>query len=569
MLAHSTPSTPLNNAIMKVQIKQAKLEKFPCDLLVLKWVQGQKMDGSTGAVDRALGGLIFKMMKEEGFKGKEGEVMTFPVVGRKIGARKVMVLGLGEQKNVTVDCLRRSAARIVKEARRQHARRVGTIFMGTGAAGIDPVRSRARAEGASPLRTAGAATSNGIDPFVAAKAITEGALLGRYTYTKYKSKEVRRDSVFPSELVIVTAGVHEKALVHNPSQPPQNSRGGEKFKIVEAERGIREGKIYADATIFSRDLVNEPASNMTPRDLADMAEGLAKDVAGMEVKIYDKNEIEEMGMGAYLGVAKGSDHPPYFIHLTWRPRTANSKTKTQRIAIIGKGITFDSGGLSLKPAGSMESMKTDMAGCAAMLGIFSALPKMKPNVEVHGISAVCENMPSGRAMKPGDIVRTMSGKTIEVLNTDAEGRLTLADALTYARRLKPQAIVDLATLTGACIVALGEEVAGYMGNNRELLDGVKKVAENAGERIWELPLVDEYREFIKSRVADYCNITPGKKGAGAITAGLLLQEFAGKTPWVHLDIAGPAWAEKEVIPYMSIGGTGFGVRTILELLKTM
>ncbi|MBI2551785.1 leucyl aminopeptidase [Candidatus Uhrbacteria bacterium] len=540
---------------MKVKIQQGRIEKFACDLLVVKWVMGQKMDGSTGAVDKALRGLISKAMKEDGrFKGKEGDVLVFPIHDKRIAAKRIMLLGLGEQKNVTVDCVRRSAARIVKEARKCRAKRVATILIGTGTAGIDP--------------------------FTAAKAMTEGALLGGYVYHKYKSEEAREEAAFPGEFVMMTAGVHEKAVFHNPSAPtPPNlpsgrggKLGGEALKIREAERGVKEGELYAQATIFARELVNEPASNMVPKTLADTARGLAKGVSGIAVKILNRGQCEKLGMGAYLGVAKGSDHEPYFIHLVYKPSGSNHKSqitnhKLERIAIVGKGITFDSGGLSLKPSQHMETMKLDMAGCAAMLGVFSVIAKLKPNVEVHGISAVCENMPSGRAQKPGDIVRTVSGKTIEVLNTDAEGRLTLADAFGYVNKfVKPDAMVDLATLTGACMVALGEEVAGYMGNDRALLDSVKKAAESAGERAWELPLVEEYKEQTKSHVADFSNITPSRY-AGAITAGLFLEHFVDKTPWVHVDIAGPAFAEKEVIPYNPRGATGFGVRMMLELLK--
>ena len=562
---------------MKVRIQQGKLEKFNCDLLVVKWVQGQKMDGSTGTVDKALRGLISIAMKEDGrFKGKEGDAIVFPIHDKRIAARKIMLLGLGEQKNVTVDCVRRSAARIVKEARRQRAKKVATILIGTGTAGIDP--------------------------FTAAKAMTEGALLAGYAYNKYKSEEAREDAAFPSEFVMVTSGVHEKATLHNPSAPtPPNlpsGRGGkigeELLKMKEAERGIKEGELYAQATIFARELVNEPASNMVPKHLAEVAREIVKEAggvvynpspppltlrggkSGLEVKILNRAQCEKIGMGAYLGVAKGSEHEPYFIHLTYKPPLLNPPPQggrkndgVKKIAIVGKGITFDSGGMSLKPAQYMETMKCDMAGCAAMLGVFSVIAKLKPNLEVHGISAVCENMPSGRAMKPGDIVRTVSGKTIEVLNTDAEGRLTLADAFGYVNKfVKPDAMVDMATLTGACVVSLGEEVAGYMGNDRALLDRVKAAAEKGGERVWELPLVEEYREQIKSHVADYSNITPSRY-AGAITAGLFLEAFVEKTPWVHLDIAGPAFAEKEVIPYMPKGATGFGVRTMLELLKGM
>ena len=477
---------------MKIRIQQGKLEKFPGDLLVLKWVMGQKMDGSTGAVDKALRGVLDRMIKAEGFKGKEGEVLVFPTLG-KIPAKKIMLLGLGEQKNVTVDGVRKAAARVVKEARRQKAKKVSMIFIGTGTAGIDS--------------------------FSAAKAITEGALLGNYVYDKYKSKVAQAEAKVPQELVIVTSGVHEKA------------QGSEREKIREAQRGIQEGELYAQAAIFARELVNEPASNMVPKTLAEVAVKIVKEAGGvvhnpssppltlrggdngipplklrggaggvMSVRILNRAQCEKLGMGAYLGVARGSDHEPYFLHLVYKPPHLASghplpqgegRVRAKRIAIVGKGITFDSGGLSLKPAQHMETMKLDMAGCAAMLGVFSVLTQIKPNVEVHGISPVCENMPSGKAMKPGDIVRTISGKTVEVLNTDAEGRLALADAFGYvAKYIKPDAMVDLATLTGACMVALGEEVAGYMGNDRALLERVKAAAESAGERVWELPLVE-------------------------------------------------------------------------------
>ncbi|MBI4135368.1 leucyl aminopeptidase [Candidatus Uhrbacteria bacterium] len=524
----------------KVKVQSGRLEKFGCDLLVVKWVQGQKIDGSTGAVDRALRGVLGKMIKAEEFKGKEGEVLVFPTLG-KIPAKKIMLLGLGEQKNVTAEGVRKAAARIVKEARRQKAKKVGMVFIGTGTAEIDP--------------------------FLAAKAITEGALLGAYTYTKYKSAEAQKEMAYPSELSIVTYGVHEKF------------QGQEKEKIRSTQSGIREGELYARAAIFARELVNEPASNMFPKTLADIARAFAKSSKDIELKILNRAQCEKLGMGAYLGVAKGSDHEPYFLHLVYRPKISGGRTsdptevrphKVKKVAIVGKGITFDSGGLSLKPSQHMETMKLDMAGCAAMLGVFSAITELKPNVEVHGISPVCENMPSGKAQKPGDIVRTISGKTVEVLNTDAEGRLALADAFGYvAKFVKPDAMVDLATLTGACMVALGEEVAGYMGNNPELLEQVKKAAQEAGERVWELPLVEEYREQTKSHVADLSNVTPSRY-AGAITAGLFLEEFVDKKlSWVHMDIAGPAFAEKEVIPYHPKGATGFGVRTMLELLKNL
>jgi leucyl aminopeptidase len=238
----------------------------------------------------------------------------------------------------------------------------------------------------------------------------------------------------------------------------------------------------------------------------------------------------------------------------------------KKVALVGKAVTFDSGGLSLKPANGMMTMKCDMAGAAAVIGLFTALEALQPNVEVHGIYGACENMPSGKALRPGDIVRAMNGKTIEILNTDAEGRVTLADTLTYATKQNPDAIVDLATLTGACLVALGEQIAGLMTNNEKLAKEIQSSAKKAGERIWELPLPDDYKADLKSEIADYKNI--GGNWGGAIDGGLFLQEFVGSIPWVHLDIAGPAYAEKPFTPYERHGGTGFGVRLLLEWLKS-
>jgi leucyl aminopeptidase len=267
-----------------------------------------------------------------------------------------------------------------------------------------------------------------------------------------------------------------------------------------------------------------------------------------------------MGMGAFLGVAAGSLQPPQFIHLTYTP----SGKARRRVAVIGKGITFDAGGLDLKTADGMLRMKDDMSGAAAVLATMRALPALAPPVEVHGLIAATENMPSGSAFRPGDILKAMNGTTIEIGNTDAEGRLTLADAIAYANaRIEPDEIVDLATLTGACVVALGPLCSGLLANNQALSDRLRAAADQAGERIWPLPLIEEYRDHLKSDVADLNNVGP--RGGGAITAGLFLKEFAGDTPWAHLDIAGPAFTEKD-LPLAPKGATGVAVRTLLAYL---
>jgi leucyl aminopeptidase len=280
----------------------------------------------------------------------------------------------------------------------------------------------------------------------------------------------------------------------------------------------------------------------------------------LKLRIYDRDACRKLGMGAFLGVAAGSEQPPKFIHLTYAPRSRARK----RVAVVGKGITFDAGGLDLKSAEGMLRMKDDMSGAAAVLGIMHALPRLRPTVEVHGLIAAAENMPSGSAIRPGDVLRAMNGTTIEVGNTDAEGRLTLADALCYAnRQVKPDEIIDMATLTGACVVALGPLCAGLFTNEKSLGDRLLAAAEEAGERLWPLPLIEDYREFLKSDIADLNNVGP--RGGGAITAGLFLKEFAGSTPWAHLDIAGPAFSEKD-LPLAPKGGTGVAVRTLLSYL---
>jgi leucyl aminopeptidase len=310
---------------------------------------------------------------------------------------------------------------------------------------------------------------------------------------------------------------------------------------------------------LARNWVNDSANYVTPTFLKEQAEK----TPGLSCNILDFDQIKKLGMGAFELVAKGSDQPPYLIHLSYKP----DSNATKKIALVGKGITFDSGGLSLKTAAGMETMKMDMAGAAAVIAIMKAIAQLKNlPVEVHGFIPTCENMPSGHSSKPGDIVTTMNGKTVEVNNTDAEGRLILCDALTYAQKeVNPDEIMDLATLTGACITALGKAAAGIMGTHDDLINRVRSAGEQAGEKLWQLPLYDEYKSFLKSEVADLINA--GAKGeAGSSAGGMFLKEFIDKgRAWAHLDIAGPAWLTSEV-PEIPKGGTGFGVRTLLYYL---
>jgi len=359
------------------------------------------------------------------------------------------------------------------------------------------------------------------------QAVVEGIALALYEYKRYKSRNHKA-------LKLATVRVDGDA------------------------DAIRRGEVYARATCLTRDLVNEPPSVCTPRYLADAARRIA--VKGVKAQVFDEKKIAKMKMGGLQGVAIGSTEPARFVHLTYR---APGARKT--IAIVGKGITFDSGGLCLKPADGMLNMKDDMSGAGAVIGVFSALSELKPRVNVHGIFAATENMPGGSAYKTRDVLRAMNGKTMEIINTDAEGRLVLADALSYASRLKPTEIIDLATLTGACVVALGPDISAIFTASDKIQKGLLAAAKAEGEKLWPLPLENEYMEMIKSDVADMKN--SGGRWGGAITAALFLREFVDEgIPWAHLDIAGPALVESDR-PYRPAGGTGVMVRTLLRYLE--
>ncbi len=363
------------------------------------------------------------------------------------------------------------------------------------------------------------------------QALAEGAVLGSYRFDKYK-KEKEEDPFEVSKILIYTSD----------------------------KEALEKGKILAEAQNYARSLVNEPGNVINPETLAQEAKKLAKEY-GLDCKIYDEKQIQKMGMLALWSVGKGSSTPPRFIHLTYKPK---GKPR-DRIVIVGKGLTFDSGGLNIKPGDYMRTMKMDKSGACGVLGIMRAIAQLKPQVEVHGIIGAAENMPSGTAYRPDDIIRAKNGKFIEIDNTDAEGRVTLADALSYASELKPSVIVDMATLTGACMVALGEFTAGLFSNSEKLAKRLEEISRRTGERLWRLPLDDErLRKKIKKGPADVIN-TGGRYG-GAITAAMFLEEFVDEgIEWAHLDIAGPAWSREEY-GYYAQGGTGFGVRTLTEFI---
>ncbi len=445
-----------------------------------------------------------RQMKEEGFEGKEAQA----AVAHPQAVERAVALGLGNRTEAGAETFRRAGGRLARKAREIRAEEMALEWPRT----LKPEYL---------------------------KAFVEGLILGSYQFSRYKTQ---------------TADAPKGVRKFDFKVPPDF--------LTAARSALKTAESYCEGAVLARDLVNGAPSDVTPKVLADTARKIAK--GPVRLKLYTKTDLKRMGAGGILGVNIGSAQEPYLIHLHYKPTGKPKKS----IAIVGKGITFDSGGLSLKPAGSMETMKMDMAGAAAVLGVFSQIAKINPAVEVHGIIPTTENMPGGRAYKPGDVLKALNGKTMEVLNTDAEGRLILSDALSYAVKQKVDGIVDMATLTGACVVALGSLVSGAMSNDAQLLEGVKEATEAEGERIWEMPLVKEYRDDIKSKVADIKNIGGGRE-AGTIIGGLFLQEFVGDTPWVHLDIAGPAYLEREypALPYLTYGGTGLMVRSLLTFFK--
>jgi leucyl aminopeptidase len=384
------------------------------------------------------------------------------------------------------------------------------------------------------LRILAFALPDSIPAQAGVKAVVEGALVGDFDPDTYKSdrKDQRIDS-----LTVVTSG--DRAVL---------------------QRALEEASVVGESQNFTRDLVNEPSNRMTPTVLAQRAQAMAKETE-LNCVVYGADKIQELKMGAFWGVAQGSEEPPALIVLRYEPAGVPEKPV---LGLVGKGITFDTGGISIKPADGMEKMKYDMAGGATMLGAMRAIALLKPKVKVVGIICATENMPSGKAQKPGDIQTAMSGKTIEIINTDAEGRLVLADGLAYARQLGCTHLIDAATLTGAVVVALGYANAGIFSSDDQMYDRFQKALDKAGEKMWRLPLDDEYKDQIKSNIADIMN-TGGRWG-GAITAAMFLKEFAEDTPWIHLDIAGTAWMEDNK-PWIAKGPSGIAVRSLVEFAR--
>ena len=493
---------------MEVKVVSGDITKLSLGAIIVNLFEGVKSPGgATGAVDRALGGVIAQLIAEGEIKGKLNEITLIHSLG-KIEPARVVVAGLGKEKDLDLRRIRGVAAEACRFLRKAGVERVGTIAHGAGTGGIDSEK--------------------------AVQAVAEGTILGLYTFRKHQTKESEQGEI--KEMLIVEQ---------------------DESKLPQMERGCAKGIVLAEATNLARDMANEPANYMTPTDMAEVARKVAQDY-GLECQVMERDEMEQLSMGALLGVAQGSRQPPKFIILSYK----GDKRSKSALGFVGKGLTFDSGGISIKPSEGMGEMKGDMAGGATVIAAMRALGQLRPKINVTGVIPAAENLPSSTALKPGDILRAMNGKSIEIVSTDAEGRLILADALSYARKLELSPVIDVATLTGACRVALGDFCSGAFGNNEELIVKVIKAGEEAGECMWQMPMYEEYKELNKSDVADIKNV--GKRWGGAISAAQFLAEFAEDTPWVHLDIAGTSESDKDKA-FLVKGATGVGVRTLVNL----
>lgn len=474
-----------------------------------------KNDKQLQILDQKTNNILFPKLALHEFSGKDDQTVIFEL---NSFYKYLLVVGLGRKSEFSLVKWRNALASCLRKARLMKAATVATLYFSELGSNFGEI----------------------------GKHLAMATNLSDYIFDYYKSDTEKKKIFHLQKLDFFTAL-------------------GKSIKDL--NQGIKEGEQIAAGINYARDLVNHPASHQSPDSLASEARTIAKKSKGkISIEVLDRDMCHKLGMGAYLGVAQGSEKEPKFIILHYKP---TSKSSAKTVCLIGKSIIFDTGGLSLKPAKSMETMKCDMAGGAAVLGIFQILAELDNTSlpEVYGILPACENMPSGKALRPGDIVTALNGKTIEVLNTDAEGRLTLADALSYAEKfLKPDILIDMATLTGACMVALGTEISGLFGNDERLVNNFKKAANEEGEEIWQLPLFSPYLSAMKSDIADLKNVE-GSHYGGTITAALFLKEFVSKSKWAHLDIAGPAFNEKNPKGIVPKGGTGWGVATIIKLLQ--
>jgi leucyl aminopeptidase len=493
---------------MKIEVVTGNINEVRRRALVLPYFEDQESLGDDlSLVNRQLDGAISRLQEEKEIKGKFKEITSIFSLG-KMKAEKIVLLGAGKKADLTLDKMRMLAADLCKALRSRNTHEMTislSVFKATQ-----------------------------FMPQQVAQALVEGIILGNYTFKKHMTKAPEYREL--AQIDLMAASVDEVAV----------------------QTGIQCGKIIADAANLARDLSNEPANFLTPAALAGVAMNTAAK-CNLEITVLEKEEIQDLKMGGLLGVSQGSQQLPRFIIMNYR----GSASKDIDIALIGKGITFDSGGISLKPSENMGEMKGDMAGGAAVIAAMGAIAQLKPAINVTALIPATENMPSGIAMRPGDVITIMNGKTVEIVSTDAEGRLILVDALCYAQKLKVKKMVDIATLTGSCHIALGDICTGTFGNNQEFVNQIIAAGAEAGECMWQLPMNEEYRELNNSDVADLKN--SGGRFGGAISAAWFIREFAGDIPWIHLDIAGTSTTDKER-GYLIKGNTGVPVRTLINLV---
>lgn len=495
---------------MKIEVLRGDLAKAATEAAVVTHFQSDNRLGTiAAALNTKSGGLLREIISRGDNTGLLNQISVVYLKGAT-QPRRIVLVGLGKREDFNLEKLRGAFAKTA-----QHIRSLGVKDFSTAVDFDTPDLPLDRA----------------------AEAIVEGVVLGLYQFTQCKTLE--RENIREIDKFTIL------------------DFDAKRVKVIRA--AARMAQIIGGAVSFARDIVSAPANLMTPRDLANEARKIAKGKT-VRCKVFDAAAIRALGMNALLGVAAGSDEPPRFIVMEYR----GAKKSSPFIVLVGKGLTFDSGGISIKPSDKMGLMKSDMAGGAAVIAALCAAAELGLPVNLAALVPAAENLPSGKAYKPGDVLTSLSGQTVEVVTTDAEGRLILADALTYAGRYNPSAIIDLATLTGACVIALGDHVSGMMGNDDDLKSEIRAASDLTGERVWELPLWDEYGEQIKGDIADYKN--SGGRSAGAITAGIFLSKFTGGYPWVHLDIAGPAWLAKET-PYTPKGASGIGVRMLVQFLR--
>ncbi len=497
---------------MNIQLTQTNITEVAADLVVVNLFQGVTAPGgATGAADRALGGAISDVIAAGDFTGKSGETLVLYTRGA-IPAPRVLVVGLGESAKFDLTAARNASATAARKARDLGARTVATIVHGAGIGGLDPTK--------------------------AAAALVEGARLGLYRYAGYRSVPPKDWKPDPETLVVAERDAVRMAA----------------FQV-----GVSRAEAVAQGVALARDLVNTPANHMTPTIMAERAAALARET-GLRFQALGRAECKALGMGIFMAVAEESEQDPKLIILEHNAGRDDLPT----IALVGKGVTFDSGGISIKPGEEMWKMKDDMAGAAAVIASLGVAARLNLPLHVVGLAPCAENLPGGRAQKPGDVFTGMTGKTMEVISTDAEGRMLLADALAYVARFNPAAVVDIATLTGAQAIALGPQAAAVFANNDNLAGKLLAAADASGDRLWRLPLYDEYAEAIKSQVADVKNSAGRFAGIGI--SAKFIEHFTEGYPWAHVDMASMAWAEEDK-PAQPKGATGYGVRLFTAFLE--